>query len=167
MCSLKKFIVLFLVISSTTMACSQTTYDEKLKSLYKNTVPIIESEQLEELTGGKDLVILDIRSKEEYEVSHIPGAIFIDFDSFNDDDVAAISNSSKVVVYCSVGYRSERIGEKMLELGFENVYNLYGGIFQWKNEGREIVNNHQTATDSVHTYNKKWSQWLQNGIKVY
>ena len=72
-----------------------------------------------------------------------------------------------MVVYCSVGYRSERIGEKMQKMGFENVSNLYGGIFDWKNQGNTVINLNQEPTDSVHTYNRNWSQWLYNGIKVY
>lgn len=150
------------------MACSQITYDEKLKSLYKNTVPTIQSDELEDLIEeNKDLVILDIRSAEEFNVSHLPGAIFIDYDNFTSRALEGVSKNDEVIVYCSVGYRSERIGEKMQEMGFNKVRNLYGGIFKWKNDGRNVVNLHQSVTDSVHTYNKKWSQWLEKGIKVY
>jgi 3-mercaptopyruvate sulfurtransferase SseA len=70
-------------------------------------------------------------------------------------------------VYCSVGYRSERVGEKLQKLGYQNVYNIYGGIFEWKNEGMQVVNRQNQPTDSVHTYNKNWSKWLLKGVKVY
>ena len=40
-------------------------------------------------------------------------------------------------------------------------------IFDWKNQGNNIVNENNLETDSVHTYNKAWSQWLYKGIKVY
>jgi predicted sulfurtransferase len=66
-----------------------------------------------------------------------------------------------------VGYRSEKVGEKLQELGFQNVKNLYGGIFQWKNEGFEVENSLSMPTDSVHTYNKRWSKWLLKGVRVY
>ena len=40
-----------------------------------------------------------------------------------------------IIVYCSIGVRSEDIGEKLKELGYTKILNLYGGIFDWKNKG--------------------------------
>jgi len=145
-------------------ACSQKTFDEKMQSLYKNTVPLIQSDELE---GRLDSVILlDTRAPGEYEVSHIKGAQMIDYDNFKLKDVKSIPKDAEVVVYCSVGYRSERIGEKLKKAGFENVKNLYGGIFDWKNQGNQVVNPSNAPTDSVHTYNDDWGKWLYEGIKV-
>jgi 3-mercaptopyruvate sulfurtransferase SseA len=66
-----------------------------------------------------------------------------------------------------VGYRSGKIGEKLKKMGFTNVYNLYGGIFEWKNRGYEVHNNQNSVTDSVHAYNRAWSVFLRKGVKVY
>ena len=77
------------------------------------------------------------------------------------------AKDQEVIVYCSVGYRSERIGEKLQKAGYTNVKNLYGGIFSWKNEGNEVVRDADIPTDSVHTYNKSWGKWLLKGIEVY
>ncbi len=142
------------------------TFEEKLESLYKKSVPLIGDTELKDISDN-EVYILDTRSKEEFEVSHIEGAHFIDYQSFEMEDIKSIPKDATVIVYCSVGYRSERIGEKMLESGYENVKNLYGGIFNWKNNGHQVVNNLDLPTDSVHTYNKRWSQWLEKGIKVY
>lgn len=100
-------------------------------------------------------------------MSHIPNAIFVDYDNFSGEAVQGYDKEAPVIVYCSVGYRSEKIGEKLEELGFSNVRNLYGGIFDWKNKGHEVVNSAGLETDSVHTYNENWSQWLKKGVKVY
>lgn len=51
-------------------------------------------------------------------------------------------------------------------MGFKNVSNLYGGIFEWVNQAHEIVND-SGKTDSVHAYNRFWGMWLQKGKKVY
>jgi predicted sulfurtransferase len=75
--------------------------------------------------------------------------------------------NANIVVYCSIGVRSEQIGEKLLKLGYKNVYNLYGGIFEYKNSGGKVVNNQNKVTDSIHTFNKTWSAYLTKGIKVY
>lgn len=162
-------LILFAILFSLEMVSCQTkNYKEKLESLYEHTVPLISSSDLAlKLESDGLLKILDIRSQEEFQVSHIKDALLIDFDSFDKVDVQKISLDTEIIVYCSVGYRSEKIGEELLELGYTNVKNLYGGIFQWKNDGFEVVNQQSIATDSVHTYNRNWSQWLLNGVRVY
>ncbi len=117
--------------------------------------------------SNKNLILLDTRSPEEYNVSHIPGATLIDYDNFDPKSVEKIDRDAEVIVYCSVGYRSERIGEKLQDMGFTNVKNLYGGIFQWVNEEGPLLNDKNLPTDSVHTYSRRWSQWLDRGVKVY
>ncbi len=150
------------------MLLAQSDYDKKLSSLYKNTVPQIKSSELKSLINStENVVLLDTRSKEEFEVSHLPNAYFLDYDDFETEKVNRIKRDTPIIVYCTVGYRSERIGEKLLKMGFKNVHNLYGGIFEWVNEGNSVVNNSKHVTDTVHTYNKNWSQWLVKGVKVY
>ena len=70
-------------------------------------------------------------------------------------------------MYCSLGIRSEDIAEKIQAAGFSNVFNLYGGIFEWKNQDNTIVTEENTPTQKVHTFNKEWSKWLHKGIKIY
>lgn len=162
-------LLLLLILFSLDMArCQTKNYKEKLESLYNHTVPLISVTELaEKLQAETSLIILDIRSDEEYTVSRIAGATLIDYDNFEKEDVNNLNHDAEIIVYCSVGYRSEKIGKELLEMGFTDVKNLYGGIFQWKNDGFEVVNAESVATDSVHTYNKNWSQWLLNGVRVF
>ncbi|MFM9837611.1 MAG: rhodanese-like domain-containing protein [Cyclobacteriaceae bacterium] len=156
----------FLFAAFSTFA--QSDYDKKLKSLYRNTVPIIQPTEVKALMAkGEKITIVDTRAPEEFKVSHLEGARFLDYGSYTTDDLKKIPSNTKVIVYCSVGYRSERVGEKLLKLGYKNVFNIYGGIFEWKNEGQAVVNKQNQPTDSVHTYNKNWSKWLVKGVKVY
>jgi rhodanese-related sulfurtransferase len=119
--------------------------------------------------NNREVVLLDTRSAKEYAVSHLPNAKFVGYDNFDISMVNDIPKDKEIIVYCSVGYRSDKVGEKLKKAGFENVKNMYGGIFQWKNEDFEVVNQGGEKTDSVHTYNKRWSKWLEDGkgIKVY
>jgi rhodanese-related sulfurtransferase len=150
------------------IGCSQPDYDRKLSSLYKKTVPFIKPKELhEKMIAGENITLLDTRSQEEFSVSHLAKAVFIDYESYRESQLLAIPKNTTIVVYCAVGYRSERVGEHLQKLGFKKVYNLYGGIFQWKNEGYAVVNSVNLPTDSVHTYNKNWSRWLIKGTKVY
>ncbi len=160
--------IIWMTLISCSVACAQQTLDEKLESLYHKTVPLIQPEQLADWKNqNAQVFLLDTRTNREFQVSHIAGAELIDYESFHNEDVNHIPKNKKVVVYCSVGYRSERIGEKLQELGFTEVYNLYGGIFQWKNQDHQVVDAKNLPTENVHAYNKSWGQWLEKGVKVY
>ena len=160
---MKRIIQLIALLQLTFSGCAQDEkYDEKLKSLYKGTVPTVLPDSVSE-----DAVFLDTRELEEFEVSHIENSIFTGYEDFNTDSLKHLSKTDTIVVYCSVGYRSERIGEKLQKMGYANVYNLYGGIFQWKNSGYKVVDMNGKETEKVHTYNKNWGKWLTRGEKVY
>ncbi|MEQ8924561.1 MAG: rhodanese-like domain-containing protein [Fulvivirga sp.] len=147
---------------------AQEDFNKKVSSLLKNTVPLVTSAELDTLLQkNPNLILLDTRSSKEYEVSKIAAAKFIDYDDFKPEMVRGIPKEEQIVVYCSVGYRSEKIGEKLQELGYNNVLNLYGGIFDWKNTDHTVINEKNQPTDSVHTYNKNWSKYLHKGVKVY
>ena len=66
-----------------------------------------------------------------------------------------------------MGYRSEKIGEQLKKMGYQRVYNLYGGIFEWTNRSLPLVNKTEAPTKQVHAYDKNWGQWLDKGEKVY
>ncbi|WP_258103760.1 rhodanese-like domain-containing protein [Marinoscillum sp. MHG1-6] len=151
----------------TLTTCGQSSYDEKLESIYSFSVPLIKVDSLGQLLNKKHITIFDTRSPVEFEVSHLPNATFIDYSSFSDRSFEKLPRETPIVVYCSVGYRSEKVGEYLQELGFTNICNLYGGIFEWKNNGMQVVNENNELTDSLHTYNENWSKWLLKGIKVY
>ncbi|WP_133273185.1 rhodanese-like domain-containing protein [Hymenobacter radiodurans] len=158
-------------------ACGQDTsvpetvspaYRQMLKTLYRETVPTIQPAALADLLRAKSqkVVLLDTRTPAEYKVSHLTGAKFVNFDSFEKNEFTGLSRDQTVVVYCSVGARSERVGERLKALGFRDVRNLYGGVFQWVNEGRPIYNA-AGPTRQIHPYSALWSVWLRQGEQVY
>ena len=70
-----------------------------------------------------------------------------------------------IVVYCSVGYRSSILAEKLQDMGFTKVYNLEGSIFKWDNEGRPLVQGKVTVR-KVHPYNAHWGNLLERKYHV-
>lgn len=146
------------------MVSAQSTIPQVLKKLNRGTVPYIKVEKIKTNT-----VFLDAREPKEFNVSHIENAISVGFDKFDSKKVTTIikDKNATIVVYCSIGIRSEIIGERLLKLGYKNVFNLYGGIFEWKNNGRKVVDNKKLGTNEVHTYNKEWSIYLKKGTEVY
>ena len=151
---------------TTAASWGQTDIDELLKQYNTRSVPYISVQQLK--MGMSDYLILDTRKKEEYDVSHIPGAIWVS-EKMNDSRYAfaKAKKDQPIVVYCSVGIRSEDFGEQLAKKGFTNIKNLYGSIFAWKDEGYELQNKKKQPTDSVHVFSKVWGKYLKTGNKVY
>lgn len=118
-----------------------------------------------------NLLILDIREPEEYAVSRIPGAIWVNPSATADTATIQIGSvaGKKVIVYCSVGRRSsifaERVQNKMIENGAVSVANLERGIFGWHNEQRALVDANGT-TDAVHPYDAIWKRHVERGEKA-
>lgn len=146
-------------------AVQSNSFGLMLKTLLSHTVP--EVAVPEAAAKPDNTVFLDARERKEYEVSHLAGARFVGYDHFSLDTVADLPKTTPIVVYCAVGYRSEKISEQLITAGFENVSNLYGGIFEWKNQGHTVVSPAGDTTDKVHAYNRTWGIWLNNGEKVY
>jgi rhodanese-related sulfurtransferase len=116
-------------------------------------------------TARKKPLVLDARKSEEFSVSHLRYAINVP------DDVQVLEalkdhpKDTPIVAYCSVGYRSSQLAEKLKAQGFTNVVNLEGSIFQWANEGRPLYQNDQPVTQ-VHQYDKKWGEMLKPELRA-
>ncbi len=142
-------------------------FDTMVNTMISSKVDTISSTELVELIDHNKIVLLDSRQKVEYEVSHLPGANYVGYDDFDLKSVADIPKSDTIVVYCSIGKRSGDIGEKLRSAGYENVLNLYGGIFDWTNRGMEVVNDKNEPVKCVHPYNSIWGLWVNNYEKCY
>ena len=142
-------------------------YRQLLRTIYRHTVPTVPAASLaRELGQPAPPLLLDVRTPAEFRVSHLAGARFVDFDSVATAQFADLPRNRPVVVYCSVGLRSERLGERLHALGFQHVRNLYGGLFEWVNEGHPVVDS-AGPTINVHPYSPVWSPWLKRGRKTY
>lgn len=161
-------LVIAALLTVTFQACAQEadSYDEMLDDLYSHTVTTISASELDSLGTGNYL-ILDAREEEEYAVSHLAGALNIGYEDADWSVLDDVDAGQPIVVYCSVGYRSEKIGDKLQRRGFVEVYNLYGGVFSWVNEGHPVVDGSGEETEQVHAYDEDWGKWLIKGEKVY
>lgn len=110
-----------------------------------------------------DPIVIDVRKAEEYAVSHLPQAHHARsleaVEQIIIDRAETISHAVPVVLYCSVGYRSARLGESLQAAGYP-VLNLAGSIFQWANENRPLVSADGQMTRQVHPYNWRWQLLL-------
>ena len=162
----KKIIVgLILALFMSYQVVQNLSYKNLIENLLDHSVTTINVGEVLELQAKKDLVFLDTRAAREYEVSHILNSRWVGYESFKVENVVDIPKNKLIIVYCSVGYRSEKIGEQLQKSGFQNVFNLYGGIFEWINQGQDVFRKGQ-KTDSIHVYNHYWGQWVKKGKKI-
>ncbi|MFK7782811.1 rhodanese-like domain-containing protein [Psychroserpens sp.] len=162
-----KSLVFYILCLLSMCSFAQDNLSELLEKYNTKRVPYISVEQL--AMPKTNAVILDAREPQEYEISHLKNAIYVGYDNFDINTVInQIPNKEQdIVVYCSLGIRSEIIASKLMKVGYINVKNLYGGIFEWKNKDFSIYNTQKKVTDSVHVFSKEWSKWLTKGIKVH
>ncbi|WP_372755372.1 rhodanese-like domain-containing protein [Mariniflexile sp.] len=158
---------LWILLFISVFTYSQNTLPELLKKYNTESIPYI---SVEKLAHTKDsFIILDARELKEFKVSHLEGAVHVGYDAFNlkSTQKHLPHKNSKILIYCSLGVRSEAIGEKLKAAGYLNIFNLYGGIFEWKNNGFNIVDSTNKKTENVHVFSEKWGKWLNKGTKIY
>lgn len=163
-------LIVFIGVLSVSVQCqhprsvTDPSYAVMLNALLDGQVKEVSVQ--EATTKYPNATYLDAREKAEYKVSHIKNAKYIGYNSLDLSAVAGLDKQQTLIVYCSVGYRSEKITQKLTKAGFTDVRNLYGGIFEWKNQGHPVYQN-TLETDRVHAYDRSWGIWLNKGIKVY
>jgi rhodanese-related sulfurtransferase len=116
-------------------------------------------------TSRPSPVLLDVRTEAEYAVSHLPGARRVDSRASAAQVADALERERAVVTYCSVGYRSSQMAERLQKAGITNVFSLDGSIFQWANEGRPLEQAGKPAKQ-VHPYNKTFGKLLREEIRA-
>lgn len=86
-----------------------------------------------------DKIILDVRTADEFNEGHIPGAVMIDYyrNDFR-EQVNKLDKTKPVFVYCASGVRSSSAAKILAQSGFTQVYNLKGGINAWYRSGKPV-----------------------------
>ena len=79
-------------------------------------------------------ILLDVRTPEEYEAGHIPGAINIPNEIIGTDEIPRLpQKDQRIYVYCRSGNRSKQASEKLVALGYTDIVEI-GGIIDWTGE---------------------------------
>lgn len=131
--------------------------NEKISQTFPNSQFISIDELRTALQKKPSPILVDVRSRAEFEVSHLRGAVHLE----KADDILRRYQNYKglVVVYCSVGYRSGDVAEQLFMAGMKHVKNLKGSIFGWANKGYPVYND-KGKTTYVHPYDRYWGQLL-------
>ena len=101
----------------------------------ENTYQQITQEEAKDMMDAGDVIVLDVREQSEFDAGHIPGAVLLPVGTIAKDTAAAVipEMDAVVLVYCRSGNRSKQASEKLVSLGYTNVYE-FGGINDWTGE---------------------------------
>ena len=188
----KSIVTIISLLFLFTFGCQQTNplseaeKLQKISTMYRNyalefpQVKGITVEEFKQLQQQKNIVLIDVRSPEEREVSIIPSAISqAEFESDRD-----LYKNKSLIVYCTIGYRSGKYAQKLrtaqervetlptrelvphplppfeggvasLQKQGLKVFNLEGGLLAWSHIDGELINN-LGSTKQVHVFGKKW-----------
>lgn len=123
-------IVLSLLFAITLTNCNNEVQSE---------IKVISPEEMQTLLELDDVQIVDVRTPEEYKNGFIQNSQNIDFSSPTfDEDITRLDKTKPVILYCKSGGRSAKCTKKLKDAGFVKIYDLNGGITQWKFKGLEI-----------------------------
>ena len=126
-----KYIYLSIVILF--VACQENRTSEP-------SVELITVEEMDSLVQLGNVQLIDVRTQEEYNEGHIEGALNINFYDDNFEElIEQVDKSKPVAVYCGKGGRSAKCASYMKDAGFTKIYDLNGGITEWKFKGKELV----------------------------
>jgi rhodanese-related sulfurtransferase len=97
---------------------------------------LTQEDWVSQFEADENAVILDVRTEDEFNEGFIANAINIDIHRGQDfvNEIEALDKNKNYYVYCRSGMRSAKACEIMNQLGFENAYNLIGGITEWDGE---------------------------------
>lgn len=126
---MKKLVFLFLAVMMLT-ACGQDIENDQ-GAVYVN----ITAEEAKKIMDSQEgYIILDVRTQEESDEGHIPGAIVISHEEIAEKAEGVLTDKNQLIlVYCRSGRRSKLAAEALVELGYTNIKE-FGGIIDWPYE---------------------------------
>ena len=126
------FVVFCVAFSFAITSCKGQQDDGRLK--------IVSPEEMQTLLQSDNMQLIDVRTPKEYDSGFIANAQNIDYFSPTfDEDIKKLDKEKPIILYCKSGRRSSKCSDKLLQAGFEKIYELDGGIIQWKKRGLEIT----------------------------
>ena len=163
---MRSYLLYILALVCFSQAHGQKALEQIIDKYNDESVPYV---TVNELMTWEDFVLLDTREKTEFDISHIKNSIYVGYSSFDLQTVLRHypDKNRTMVVYCSVGIRSEDIGEQLILAGYTDVYNLYGGIFKWYERGQPVYDAANNRVKKIHGYLPRYGKWLTKGLKVY
>ncbi len=109
-------------------------------------------------SNGRTLYLFDIRTPEEFAVSHLHGAVRAE-----KAEEVDLPRDTFIIAYCSVGVRSAAFIRDLQQEGYLQAYNLRGSLFEWANKGYPLEREGKSVY-KVHPYDSKWGLFLEKKL---
>ncbi len=151
------FLVLALVITS-----YQVYQRGYFTVLNLERIERIKSKTAQSLLSEKEFTLLDIREGYEFDVSHIKGAV-----RFDESVIDNLDKEKPLMLYCTMGLRSNKLAKRLQKEGFKSIYELKSGLIGWSNSELPMVNSNNEVTKEVHVYNRYFKPFLRKGTPVF
>lgn len=134
----KLAIILFIVF---TLGCSEQTPPAGATEIgIQNFRDVSVAQAAQMINDNKELIVLDIRTPEEYSEGHIEGALNIDFrDSDFEAKLAGLDKSKTYILHCHSGGRSGKANKTLEKMGFTDIAHLNRGIQGWRDSGQPQI----------------------------
>ena len=121
---------LALLAGCTLSKTKKDTEDTAEKAAYHK----ISAEEAYEMMASQEGVVVDVRTREEYDGGHIENAVLVPNESIGSEMPEALPDKeATLLVYCRSGRRSKDAAQKLLKLGYQSVYD-FGGVIDWPYE---------------------------------
>ena len=108
-------------------------------------ISITPAEVYEIITNDEDYIILDVRTRDEYNEGHLDKALLIPVDEL-EGRIDELDQNNPIIVYCRSGVRSNKAANILIKNGFTEVYDM-GGIMSWQEEGFPVMVEEGTISD--------------------
>lgn len=121
-------------MEETKVASGETTAQASLNADSKSAYHKITAEEAKKMMDEGNITVVDVRTKDEYVQKHIPGALILPNETIEEEAEEALPDKDAVLlVHCRTGVRSRQASNKLVGLGYKNVYD-FGGIVDWTYE---------------------------------
>ena len=126
------------------------------KSAMEATPHVMAKDVKKQMDSGEEFVLVDIRTREEYDAAHLQGALYADRGLLEWMVPHKIPDpDARIYLYCRAGARGALAAKRLMELGYTNVTNIYDGFRGWVMEGFPVYNRHGEFTLSPDGFEKK------------
>lgn len=129
---MKRFFIILFVLTIILTGCNSMNNNEQ--STKEIAYQKISAEDAKKIIDSEDVIILDVRTPEEYNSGHIENAVLLPVTEIPDKAKEILPNKdAKILVYCRSGNRSETAAKELINMGYTNLYD-FGGINNWPYE---------------------------------
>ncbi len=131
-------IILFVMLWVSLVSCGQQQNEKSKDQNAASKISLISPEELNKV--NTDILLIDVRTPEEYASGHLENSVNIDYKAGNFKElIAELDTNQDVYVYCKVGGRSNNSAKMMKKMGFKKIYDLEGGIRNWEKNGLKTI----------------------------